>query len=85
MTTFFIWKQIDMELNDLMLELSKQLTDIVKSIVHNKIQVAQQQANTKDNSIWLCLEKIRSMGMSWLISLGGNLFNYLIGNTDRSV
>ena len=33
-----------------MLELSKQLANIVKPIVHNKIQVTQQQANTKDDS-----------------------------------
>ena len=31
-----------MGLNDIILELSKQLADIVKLVVHNKIQVAQQ-------------------------------------------
>ena len=35
MTTAFIWEQIDMGLNDLMFELSKQLVDIVKPIVQN--------------------------------------------------
>ena len=38
----FIREQIDMGLNDIMLELSKQLADIVKPMVHNEIQVAQQ-------------------------------------------
>ena len=33
-----------------MLELYKQLADIVKLMIHNKIQVAQQHANIKDNS-----------------------------------
>ena len=50
MTTSFIQEQINMGWNDLMLELSKQLANIVKPIVHNKIQVTQQQANTKDDS-----------------------------------
>ena len=50
MTTSFIRDQIDMGSNDLMLELSKQLADIVKSMVHNEIQMAQQQVNKKDNS-----------------------------------
>ena len=50
MTTSFICDQIDMGLNDIMLELSKQLADIVKPMVHNEIQVAQQQANMRDNS-----------------------------------
>ena len=36
-----------------MLELSKQLADIVKPMVHNKIQVAQQQAHVKENFIML--------------------------------
>ena len=39
-----------MGLNDIMLELSKQLANIVKPMVYNKIQVAQQQAKAKDNS-----------------------------------
>ena len=39
-----------MGLNNLMLELSKQLADIVKLMVQNEIQVAQQQANIKENS-----------------------------------
>ena len=50
MTTSFIHEQIDMGLNDPMLEFSKQLADIVKLIVHNEIQVAQQRANVKENS-----------------------------------
>ena len=40
MTMSFICEQIDMGLNDIMLELSKQLADITKTMVHNKIQVA---------------------------------------------
>ena len=40
MTTFFIREQIDMGLNDLILELSKQLADIIKLVVHNEIPVA---------------------------------------------
>ena len=40
LTMSFIHEQIDMGLNDLMLELSKQLVDIVKPMVHNEIQVA---------------------------------------------
>ena len=51
MTTSFIREQIDMKLNDTMLELSKQLADIVQPMVHNEIHMAQQQANMKDNSI----------------------------------
>ena len=51
MTTSFKREQIDMGLNDLMLELCKQLVDIVKPMVHNEIQMAQKQANTNDNSI----------------------------------
>ena len=51
MTTLFINEQIDMGLNDLMLELSKQLADIVKPMVYNKIQMAQQQINfVRENS-----------------------------------
>ena len=41
MTISFIWDQIDIGLNDLMLELSKQLVNIVKPIVHNKTHMAQ--------------------------------------------
>ena len=41
MTISFICEQIDIGLNDIMLELSKQLADIVKLMVHNEIQVAQ--------------------------------------------
>ena len=41
MTTSFIREQIDVGLNDIMLELSKQLVNIVKPMVHNEIQVAQ--------------------------------------------
>ena len=37
MTMYFIQDQIDMGLNDIMPELSKQLADIVKFIVHNEI------------------------------------------------
>ena len=40
-----------MGLNDIMFELSKQLADIVKPMVHDEIQVAQQQANIKVNSM----------------------------------
>ena len=44
-----------------MLELSKQLADIVKPMVHNEIQVAQQQANMRDNSTLVVLwENINS-------------------------
>ena len=50
MSTSFICAQIDVGLNDIMLELSKRLADIVKPIVHNEIQVVKQQANMKDNS-----------------------------------
>ena len=53
-----------------MLELSKQLANIVKLVVHNEIQVAQQQANTNDNS-------------TLASQLGSNLFGHLISNTDR--
>ena len=42
MTKFFICEQIDMGLNDIILELSKQLADIVKPMVNNEIPVAQQ-------------------------------------------
>ena len=47
---FFICEQMDIGLNDLILELSKQLANIVKSMVHNEIQVAQQEANIKHSS-----------------------------------
>ena len=50
MTTSFISKQIDMRLNNIMLESSKQLADVVKPMVHNEIQVAKQYANMRDNS-----------------------------------
>ena len=40
MTTSFIHDQIDMGLNGIMLELSKQLADVVKPMVHNEILVA---------------------------------------------
>ena len=49
MTIFFVRAQIDIGLNDIMIELSKQLVDIVKPMVHNDIQVAQQQANIRNN------------------------------------
>ena len=37
MSMSFISEQIDIRLNDIMLELSKQLIDIVKPMVHNEI------------------------------------------------
>ena len=40
MTTSFIGEKIDMGLNDLLLKLSKQLANIIKSMVHNEIQMA---------------------------------------------
>ena len=40
MTTSFIQEQIDIGLNDLMPELFKQLANIIKPMVHNKIQMA---------------------------------------------
>ena len=43
MTTSFICEQIDMGLNDIMLELSKQLANIVKPMVHNEVQVANNR------------------------------------------
>ena len=39
-TMSFIREQIDMGLNDIMLELSKQLAGFVKPVIHNEIQVA---------------------------------------------
>ena len=41
-STSFIHEQIDIRLNYIMLELSKKLANIVKPMVHNEIQVAQQ-------------------------------------------
>ena len=50
-TTSFVHEQIDVGLKDLVLELSKQLVGIVKPMVHNEIQMAQQRQNVvKENS-----------------------------------
>ena len=43
MTTSFIREQIDMGPNDIMLELSKQLVNIVKPMVQNEMQVANNR------------------------------------------
>ena len=43
MPTFFIRQQIDASINDLMHEMSKQLVEIIKPMVRNKMQLVQQQ------------------------------------------
>ena len=76
MTTSFIRERIDMGLDDIMLELSKQLADIVKPMVHNEIQVAQQQANIKDNS---------TVAAPWVnIANGNTSANHPGGNQPNS-
>ena len=42
MPTFFIRQQIDASINDLMHEMSKQLVEIIKPMVRNKMQLVQQ-------------------------------------------
>ena len=83
MTTSFIQEKIDMALNDLMLELSKQLTNIVKPMIHNEIPVAQKHANTKDNStLAMPLENMASEN-ALANQLGDNLSSHQIGNMDK--
>ena len=38
MITSFIWQQIDIGLHNIIYQLSKQLADIVKLVVHNEVQ-----------------------------------------------
>ena len=66
-----------------MLELFKQLADVVNLMVHNKIQVAQQQANMKDNSSLAGPWENVANGNASANQLGGNLSNHRIGNTGK--
>ena len=83
MTMPFICEQIDMELNDTMLALSKQLSNVVKPVVHNEIQVAQQPTNMKDNSTLVVPWENVASGNALANQLGGNLPSHQIGNTGR--
>ena len=66
-----------------MLELSKQLADIVKPMVHNEIQVAQQQANMKDNSTLVTLWENIASGNASANQPGGKHPNHVIGNMEK--
>ena len=72
MTMSFICDQIDTRLND-----------IVKPMVHNEIQVAQQQANVRDNStLAVPWENIASSNAS-NNQPRGKLPSCQTGNTDK--
>ena len=66
-----------------MLELSKQIVNIVKPIVHNEIQVVQQQANTKDSSTMFSPQENLANGNESTNQLGDSPFSHLVCNMDK--
>ncbi len=50
MTTSFICQQLDLGINDIMYQVSQQLADIVKPMVHNEVQQAREMETKRAHS-----------------------------------
>jgi len=50
MTTSFIRQQLDMKIYDIMYHVSQQLTDLIKSMFHNEVQLGKELKVKRSNS-----------------------------------